>query len=85
MRKEEESILYRRSQRYYKGFGLQAEQLTGMLDRFCSSHPEVLSGKEYESSLGWDEEVQLSFLRLIRVNLLVAMGWQYQRTELSVK
>ena len=66
MRREDKSILYRRAQRYYKGFGLQAGQLTGMLDKFCSSHPVVLSGKEYEASLGWDEAVQLNFLHLMR-------------------
>ena len=66
MRREDKSVLYRRAQRYYKGFGLQAEQLTGMLGKFCGSHPEILSGKEFGSSLGWNEEEQLNFFHLMR-------------------
>ena len=66
MRREDKCVLYRRAQRYYKGFGLRQEQLIGMLGKFCGSHPEVLSGKEFGSSLGWDEEVQLSFFHLMR-------------------
>ena len=79
MRREDRCVLYRRAQRYYKGFGLRGEQLTGMLSEFCSSHPEVLSGKEYGVSLCWDDEVQLSFFHLIRAG--ACFGSEAQRKQ----
>ena len=66
MRREDKCVLYRRAQRYYKGFGLRQEQLEVMLGKFCGSHPEVLSGKEFGFSLGWNEGVQLKFFHLMR-------------------
>jgi len=53
----DKSELYRRAMRYVERYRTCAQRVDELFSAFCKEHPEVLSGKPYDASVRWNDEL----------------------------